>query len=225
MNQPNEDPSIEFIIGTEVVCDGGAVGELRRVIVDPVARSITHLVVEPHHRRGSGHLVPVALVASAAEARIVLRCTASEFSALDEAEEMQFFDGANGPWNDEQSQMFPTPYYPLGLGTGMGEGGLGTHTGAQVVFTERIPAGDVQVRRGDHVQATDGPIGHVRGLVVDPGDHCVTHILLDEGHLWGKKRVAIPISAVTRADDGVRLNLSKQEVGDLPAVDVGDAAL
>jgi hypothetical protein len=50
----------------------------------------------------------------------------------------------------------------------------------------------------------------------------VTHVLLDEGLLWGKKRVAIPFSAVTGVDDGVALNLTKDEVGDLPPVDLAD---
>jgi sporulation protein YlmC with PRC-barrel domain len=78
----------------------------------------------------------------------------------------------------------------------------------------------VEVHRGDHVHATDGAIGRVQGLVIDPSDHRVTHILLDEGHLWGEKRVAIPISAVTGVKDGVRLNLSKDQVRDLPAVEL-----
>ena len=34
---------------------------------------------------------------------------------------------------------------------------------------------------GEHVFATDGAIGRVQGLVIDPSDHCVTHVLLDEG--------------------------------------------
>ena len=50
----------------------------------------------------------------------------------------------------------------------------------------------------------------------------MTHVLLDEGHLWGKKRVGIPISAVSGVSDGVRLTLSKQEVEDLPEVSVAD---
>ena len=41
----------------------------------------------------------------------------------------------------------------------------------------------------------DGPIGRVQGLVVDPTDHHVTHVLLAKGHLWGEKEVAIPIGA------------------------------
>jgi sporulation protein YlmC with PRC-barrel domain len=78
----------------------------------------------------------------------------------------------------------------------------------------------VEVRRGEHVHATDGAIGRVQGVVIDPGDHHVTHVLLDEGHLWGQKMVAIPVSAVTSAGDGVRLSLTKDEVRDLPPVDL-----
>ncbi len=95
----------------------------------------------------------------------------------------------------------------------------GTAQPLEVTY-HKVPAGEVEVRRGERVHASDGPIGRVRGLVVDPSDHQVTHVLLDEGHLWGKKEVSIPISSVAKVDDGVRLSLSKAEVGDLPPVDI-----
>jgi hypothetical protein len=44
----------------------------------------------------------------------------------------------------------------------------------------------------------------------------VTHILLEEGHLWGRKQVAIPVSAVASIEDGIRLNITKRQVEDLP---------
>jgi hypothetical protein len=47
----------------------------------------------------------------------------------------------------------------------------------------------------------------------------VTHVLLQEGHLWVRKEVAIPIGAVQSVNDGIRLNLTEQQVQDLPAVD------
>jgi sporulation protein YlmC with PRC-barrel domain len=110
-----------------------------------------------------------------------------------------------------------------GMG-GMGMGGMGMGRGMgsvpQAVSYDKVPVGDVEVRRGEHVHATDGRIGRVRGLVIDPSDYHVTHVLLDEGHLWGEKEVAIPISAVTSVDDGVQISLTKDEVRDLPAVDV-----
>jgi hypothetical protein len=48
----------------------------------------------------------------------------------------------------------------------------------------------------------------------------VTHVLLQEGHLWGKKEVAISIGAVTGITDGIRLNLTKDEIADLPPVEL-----
>ena len=59
-------------------------------------------------------------------------------------------------------------------------------------------------------------------LVIDPSDDHVTHVLLDEGHLWGKKRVAIPISAVKDVKDGVRLTFTKDQVRDLPPIDLAE---
>jgi sporulation protein YlmC with PRC-barrel domain len=123
--------------------------------------------------------------------------------------------------------MLSWPYYGLGLAGGMGTGGMGggmgmggMGVGPHAVTDDRVPAGEVEVRRGEHVHATDGTIGRVQGLVIDRSDHHVTHVLLDEGHLWGEKRVAIPIRAVKGVDDGVRLSLTKDEVRDLPPVDL-----
>ena len=221
----------EFMIGSEVACSDGVCGDLRRVVVDPVARAITHLVVEPRHRRGTGHLVPVDLVASTGK-EIQLRCTTAEFHSLEDAEETQFLPGASGEWGYEQEHMMSFPYYGLGTGgmsgmgpggvgmRGMGTGAMGMGAGPHAITSDRVPVGEVELRRGEHVHATDGPIGRVQGLVVDSSDHHVTHVLLDEGHLWGEKRVAIPIGAVTRVGDGVRLNLTKDQVRDLPPVDV-----
>ena len=211
----------EFTIGSEVSCSDGVCGELRRVVVDPVARELTHLVVEPEHPRGTGRLVPIDLVDSATGEEIRLRCAMSEFSALEDAEETHFLPGTSGRSGYGEGQVFSWPYYGIGMG-GMGMGGMGLGNmgvGPQAITYDRVPVGEVEVRRGEHVHATDGSIGRVQGLLIDPSDHHVTHVLLDEGHLWGKKEVAIPISAVTGVAGGVQLNLTKDEVRDLPPVD------
>jgi len=39
-----------FRIGTEVTGTDGSCGELERVVIDPVAMAVTHLVVVPKHR-------------------------------------------------------------------------------------------------------------------------------------------------------------------------------
>jgi len=215
----------EFTIGSEVSSSDGPCGELRRVVIDPIARALTHLVVEPKHGREKGRLVPINLATPTTDG-VSLACTTAEFEKLDQAEVTQFIPGGNGRFGYGQDQMLSWPYYGLGVGS-LGMGGVGMGLGMQapgpvVVTNDSVPEGEVEVRRGDNVSATDGAIGRVRGLVVHPGDHSVTHVLLDEGHLWGQKRVAIPISAVKDVEDGVRLNLTKDEVRDLPAVEVDE---
>jgi sporulation protein YlmC with PRC-barrel domain len=210
--------SNEYTIGAQVTCSDGSCGELRRVVLDPVARTLTHLVVEPSDIARTGRLVPIE-IADASSAEIRLRCTAAEFDALEEAEETRFLLDNYGGSSYENGEVFAWPYY--GLGSGLG--GLGGPEPAvpPVVVYDRVPVGEVDMRRGDQMHASDGNIGKVQGLVIDPSDHHVTHVLLQEGHLWGKKDVAIPISAVTEvAADGVRLSLSKDQVRDLPAVEV-----
>jgi hypothetical protein len=52
----------EFAIGATASCPGGVRGEVSRMMVDPAARSVTHLVFEPKHRREPGRLAPLHLV-------------------------------------------------------------------------------------------------------------------------------------------------------------------
>lgn len=207
--------TIEFAIGSEVLCSDNACGELRRVVVDPALRTVTHLAVEPKHRRHSGRLVPINLVA-VIEGQIRLRCTTSEFEKLEEADEMVLTPGSGGSWafGSAMGAGLGGGLAPTGLG-GIGPGNMGP--GPQAVESDRVPLGEVEVQRGDHVHATDGDIGRVQGLVVRSSDHGVTGLVLAEGHLWGQKKVLIPISAVTSVKDGVLLNLTKDQVRDLPS--------
>ena len=103
---------------------------------------------------------------------------------------------------------------------GLGVGGMNTPMGisspVQAYVEDIVPLGEAEVGPGEHVHALDGEIGRVQGFLVDPGDHRLTHVLLQEGHLWGRKEVAIPVSAVTGVEDGIRLNLTKKQVEDLP---------
>jgi sporulation protein YlmC with PRC-barrel domain len=207
-----------FTIGAEAKCSDGACGEVTRVVVDPVARVVTHLVVEPKGRQGLSRLVPLHLVGDASAGEIQLGCTMAEFDELDFAEETQFVPGTRGYAAYGPEQVLAWPY--SSLGGGMGVGGDMVPGVSETITYDMVPLGEVAVRRGEHVHATDGAIGQVEGLVIDPRNHHVTHVLLQEGHLWGRKEVAIPISAVASVDDGIRLSITKHEVQELPPVDI-----
>ena len=214
----------QFTIGSQAHCTDGVCGEVSRVVVDPVAKTVTDLVVEPKGREGLARLVPLDLVDASAD-DVRLRLTLAEFEGLDPAEETQFVPGSGGYAAYGPEQVSAWPYYGLTPGTETPGGvDLAVAGFSPTITYDRIPLGEVEVRRGDPVEATDGRIGHVQGLVVDPHDHHVTHVLLQEGHLWGRKDVAIPIKAVSRVGDIIRLTISKHEVQDLPPVDFADHA-
>ena len=102
-----------FTIGAEVSCSDGACGEVRRVVVDPIAEAVTHLVVGPEHPRGLGQLVPVDLIdATAGEIR--LRCTLAEFARLSWAKETQFLKKSGVYSGYAPGQVFSWPYYGVG---------------------------------------------------------------------------------------------------------------
>jgi sporulation protein YlmC with PRC-barrel domain len=193
-----------------------------RVVVDPVARAVTHVVVEPKHRTGVGRLVPVDLL-DIGHDEVGVRCTRAEFDNLERAEEREFLPGMGGYDSYGPGEALYRPYYGL-VGNQYGPPGMnpvfGLGSTARPLVRESIPAGEAAIRRGEPVQARDGAIGRVHGLVIDPSNHHVTHVLLQEGHLWGSKQVAIPISAVTRVDDSIVLNINKHQVQGLPAVDL-----
>jgi hypothetical protein len=67
--------SRQFTIGAEANATDGVCGVVSRVIVDPIARAVTHLVVEPKHSR----LVPLDLLDTAPTGEVRLRCTVAEF--------------------------------------------------------------------------------------------------------------------------------------------------
>jgi sporulation protein YlmC with PRC-barrel domain len=218
----------QFTIGAEASCSDGAVGEVTRVIVDPVAEAVTHLAVGPAHRRDPGRLVPLSLI-DATAGQVRLRCTSAEFGKLDPAEETRFIPATSAYAGYGPGQVSYWPYYGMGaggLGAGAGSMGLGSMSlglnggsPAQTVTYDSIPPGEVDIHRGDHVEATDGDIGRVQGLVIDRGSGHVTHVLLQEGHLWGRREVAIPVSAVASTVGGILLTITKQQVQDLPPVD------
>ena len=167
-----------FTIGADVCCSDGACGKVSRVVVDPVARTVTHLVVEPGHWwHAPGRLVPLGLADATAD-QIRLRCTLADFGKLDPAEETQFLPGTPGYPGYDPEQVLWMPYYSMGMGMG---GGMAGNYGPQTVTYDTVPLDEVEVRRGEHVHATDGHIGKVQGLVIDPKPRSTAVIL---GGAW-----------------------------------------
>jgi sporulation protein YlmC with PRC-barrel domain len=218
---------MQLRIGADASCSDGACGDVSRIIVDPVARQVTHLVVGQKHRNDTGRLVPVDLV-DATTGQIQLRCTLAEFQALPPAQETEVVPDLDptGPHNSRlppSVNFLPLPAGVFGVTGTAGArpgGGPGRTDAPQEVTVHSIPSGEVEIRPELTACATDGDIGQIQGLVVEPGGHHVTGLLLQEGHGWGRKEVAVPIGAVAKIGTLlVHFSLTKRQVKDLPSVD------
>ena len=208
-----------FTIGAYANCTDGPCGHVSHIVVNPVARTVTHLVVDPKDHHGPGRLVPLNLI-DATTGEIRLRCTLAEFKTLRPAEETEFMPstGYLGYPGYGPNQVHCRPLYALHLRGVVYD--LGEPSPPREVAYDSVPLGEAEIYRGETVYATDGEIGQVEGLVVEPSGHHVTHVLLKEGHMLGRKEVAIPIRAVTKVGGLIELSITKQQVKDLLPVEI-----
>jgi sporulation protein YlmC with PRC-barrel domain len=203
---------MDIAVQTKVECADGPCGECSTVIVDPHKQAVTHLVVQDKTLSDTDQrLVPFDRVQEASREQIRLRCTRKELAAMEPFVETRYV----------VTQEQPIPTYPIDGQMHM----VGRPDAAGSYYEEEevelIPEGEQALRPGMKVKATDGQIGHVAELVVEPESGKISHLVLEKGHLWGKKEVTVPLSEVNFADeDTVHLKLDKEAVRELPAVPV-----
>jgi hypothetical protein len=71
-----------------------------------------------------------------------------------------------------------------------------------------------------HVDATDGPIGHIENFIIDDACWEIRYVVIDTRHFWPGKHVLLSPHAVTEVDwlrHEIRLNLSREAVRASPA--------
>ncbi|MGB7874714.1 MAG: PRC-barrel domain-containing protein [Anaerolineales bacterium] len=200
---------MDIPINVDVLCAGKACGRSTCLIINPVNERVTHLVVAEKAFPSIEHLVPVDRILASSPSSIQLRCSQNDLSDMDTFEETDFIEGGQL----EASFPYSVPYevWPYAMYEAM----------PMPFEHEHIPAGEVVIRRGTPVKATDGEVGKVDEFLVDPENNNISHLILREGHLWGKKDVTIPVSEIDKiAEDGVYLKLDKEAIETLPTVPV-----
>jgi sporulation protein YlmC with PRC-barrel domain len=214
---------VRLDLGTQVRCTDGVFGEVADVVVDPRTQRLTHVVVRPRHRPEDARLVPIDRVQPGAAAEVRLSATIREITQLEALRESAYlrvgeFPARDPDWDVGIEETFALPYYSSPDGFALPPLDTDDHV---VVHYDRVPKGDVEIERASRVMTTDGHVlGHVDGFVVDDDAH-ITHLVLERGHLWARKQVAVPITAVTEiATDRVVVGLSEAEVAALHAVRV-----
>ena len=196
---------MEFPLGVEVHCSDGRCGRSTHVILNPTTEQITHLVVRERRPSSVERLVPIMLVSKTASEVILLDCTLEEFAALEPFNQTEFVYGDLPHHATDPSLTLLWPYA----------------VPAKRVVDEKIrpiPPGELAVRRGARVQATDGQVGRVDEFVVDPDTGYITHLCLREGRLLGDKGICVPVADIDRIQEKVvHLKVDKETVASRPS--------
>ena len=200
----------DYKIDSNVQCTDSPCGKVKSVILNPVTKKVTHIVVEDRKfPQNSTRMVPVNKVKDASSTQVTLSSSFYEVGLMQPFEETRYIQerivDLDYPWG--YYYYFPYEYwdYPYDYS----------------YKVENMPEGGLSVYPGMEVDASDGKIGRLDKLVIDPKSGAITHFLMKQGILGGEKDVTVPVSAVSSTDGGViHLNLSKKAVGELPAVPI-----
>lgn len=197
-------------IGADVECADGPCGKSVTVIVNPATSKVTYVVVQERASLDAQErLVPVDQIVEATSYLIRLRCSCDDLADMEPFVERRFIEG-----------MMDDPAYWYGVGDMYLEP-YATPMIPPYEEVEHIPPGQLAIYRGTRVEAKDGHVGVVGELVLDPASEQITHLVLEEGHLWGKKEITLPLSAIDRVEaDAVHLKLDKQAVEQLPTLPI-----
>lgn len=195
---------MDIPLHAEVHCADRVCGETTHVILNPKNKKVTHIVIQPSGFPSTERLVPINTIINADHDKVFLRLTSDELNRQMPFTVADFLPGT------EPMADYPTNGY-LTWPANAPE--------TQIALEEQQnPPGTLAVSRGARIMATDGYVGKADDFLVDPTDDQVTHLIIREGVLWGKKDITIPISEVDRIEeDTVYLKLGKKAISDLPA--------
>jgi uncharacterized membrane protein len=203
---------VEINIGARIQCIDGPAGRCETLIVDRETARVTHLVLhddtlpDPPYLR----LAPVELVVQADRDLIHLSCSRDQVAVIEPFIQTQYVETTvAGHMMLHEGEVLPTYAAATSISDSTYEEG-------------EILGGARPLRPGIRVKASDGYVGHIDELLIDPQTAQITHFVLRGGYLWRRKQVTLPLAAVDHvAEDIVYLKLDRQAIGQLPAIPLG----
>jgi sporulation protein YlmC with PRC-barrel domain len=197
---------MDIPMDVEVFCTDGKCGRSTGVVLRPKTEEVTHLIVKEKDAPHEEIMVPVEAIGAATPDSINLSFTRAKADEQQRFMEVKYVEVDIPRYAGGAYSLAPYPY---------------AEPEVMSVRRKAVPEGELALRRGARVKATNGQVGQVDEFLVDPESERVTYLVLQEGHLWGKKDVNIPVSEIERIEDNtVYLKMDKQAIGALPAVPV-----
>ena len=213
---------MELKEGTSVfTASGEEVGRINRFVLDPATNEVTHIVVQKGWLLPEDKVVPLAMVSSATEDRVVLNENIGDFDELPPFEETHYVELTE----DDTSRAERPPYhyapayylYPPAGYIGYPAHGLGYYGWPPVQTVQNIPGNTIPLKEGSNVISSDDEhVGDVERLFVDPDSNRATHFLISQGVLF-KEQKLVPADWVRSVEeDKVRLAVPSRLLERLP---------
>ena len=204
---------MDIPIDVEVFCTDGQGGHSSAIVLNPETKQVTHFAVRTKGFFYDEYMVAIELIAESTPERISLSCTRAELAQCPPFERTVFIgvDGKELGDSDMDIALAQSAAYVPG-------GEYPGQTYMPTLQEEQLPSGELSIHPGADVEATDGRVGQVQEFVIDAESGRVTHLVLREGHLWGKKDISIPLDQIDRIEeDVIYLKLEKAAVERLPS--------
>ena len=200
---------IEF--GRVAWASDGFAGVVADIVVDPVARHITHLVIEHRHHHGLARLVPFDAIDDRADHLYVHR-TLAELQAMELVSRCDVMGWGAFPTPDE-GRTIGRETAAVGVSPSPWPGGPDTGVEQTVVTWDQIPVGTIELDARCLVLTADGHLaGHLDGVAHDRDGH-LSGLVIRRGRAWARRTLGVPMAAVDalRTDD-VELGLTREEL-------------
>lgn len=198
--------AVEIPVEAEVFGRDGHLGRSTRIVLNPTTDEVTDFVLKVKRPLRKEYLVPRGLILDVQSDSIQVNLSQQDIQHLKPFYETDCLE-VDIP-RDIVSPYMIWPYV------------VPEH---RLVLYDRemIPVDELAIRRQAKVQAIDGVVGKVDEFMLDMESGHVSHLVMREGHLWGKKDVMIPVSAIASMDEWhVYLSISKDQIAELPTIPV-----
>lgn len=214
LGRSNPEPGIMRLrLGQPVHATDGAFGSLADIVIDPVAATVTHIVVAPTQRHQQTRLVPIWLV-SVDDANIVNVALAASFIRQLQRVACQDFVQVKGrldlgdTWDVGREDLIARPYWDIG--------DFGDSGALALDRSGHMAKGECEIRRRSEVTTSDFYlVGHVEGFVAS-GNHLVACVV--QIGLPGLRHYKmVPMGLVAQVFDAeIILTMDKHDFEQLP---------
>jgi sporulation protein YlmC with PRC-barrel domain len=235
--------SMKDLEGFAIRATDGTVGHVKDFYFDDKSWAVRYLVVETgswlssrkvlispiavDHPDWGGRVMPVSITRE----QVKNSPDIDTDKPVSRQHEMQYLGYYGYPYYWAGNGLWGEGAYPGMLLMGLGEGGSDAAYRHAQAEDSRANTADEERRNADphlrscnalmtyHVEASDGGIGHVQGLLLDDDTWAIRYFVVDTSNWWlGHQVLVAPrwIHDISWADSTVSVNLTQQAVKDAP---------